>query len=44
MNYVEAKRAQDKLKELAQHELQRQTRRMEDKQRDELIGIEAIQR
>ena len=37
MNYIEAKRAQDKLKELSEHELQRQCRKMERKQRDELI-------
>ncbi len=29
MNYVEAKRAQDKLKELSDHELARQLKRME---------------
>ena len=44
MNYVEASRAQEKLKELATHELHRQLRRMEIKQRDELLQIEAIQR
>ena len=44
MNYIEARRAQDKLKELATHELHRQLRRMEVKQRDELLQIEAIQR
>lgn len=31
MNYIEAKRAQDKLKELNEHEMQRQCRRMEQK-------------
>jgi len=36
MNYTEAKRASDKLKELSNHELQRQTKRMNGKQRDEL--------
>ena len=40
MNYVEAKRASDKLKELAKHELNRQMHRMENKQRDELLQIE----
>ena len=44
MNYIEARRAQDKLKELATHELHRHLRRMEVKQRDELLQIEAIQR
>ena len=44
MNYVEAKRASDKLKELNEHELRRQCARMEDKQREELIQIESIQR
>ena len=44
MNYTEAKRATLKLKELANHELQRQLHRMESKQRDELLQIEAIQR
>ena len=44
MNYVEAKRASDKLKELNEHELRRQCSRMEDKQREELIQIESIQR
>ena len=42
MNYIEAKRAQEKLKELAEHELQRQLRRMEFKQREELLQIEMI--
>ena len=42
MNYTEAKRATLKLKELANHELQRQLHRMESKQRDELLQIEAI--
>ena len=37
MNYVEAKRASDKLKELGEHELRRQCSRMEEKQREELI-------
>ena len=44
MNYVEARRTSDKLKELANHELHRQMNRMESKQRDELIQIETIQR
>jgi len=44
INYIEAKRAQEKLKELSDHELRRQCKRMEDKQREELIQIEAIQR
>ena len=42
MNYVEAKRASEKLKELANHELHRQMNRMEIKQRDELVQIETI--
>ena len=42
MNYIEAKRASEKLKELANHELQRQMNRMEIKQRDELLQIESI--
>lgn len=42
MNYVEAKRASEKLKELANHELHRQMNRMEIKQRDELMQIETI--
>ena len=44
MNYIEAKRASEKLKELANHELQRQMSRMEVKQKDELLQIESIQR
>lgn len=44
MNYIEAKRAQDKLKELSDHEMNRQKGRMEAKQREELVQIEAIQR
>jgi len=44
LNYVEAQRAQNKLKELADHELKRQMQRMEAKQREELLQIEAIQR
>jgi len=42
MNYIEAKRASEKLKELSEHELQRQCRRMEQKQREELVQIEQI--
>ena len=41
---MEAKRAQEKLKELSDHELKRQLKRMEEKQRDELMQIENIQR
>ena len=37
LNYIEAKRAQDKLKELGDHELRRQCNRMEQKQREELV-------
>ena len=41
---MEAKRAQEKLKELSDHELKRQCKRMEEKQREELVQIESIQR
>ena len=44
MNYIEAKRAQEKLKELSDHELSRQLKRMEEKQQEELVYIEGIQR
>lgn len=44
LNYIEAGRANEKHKELAEHEMKRQVKYMEDKQRQELVHIEAMQR